>query len=164
MLQEVNDEFHCPFLEASIMLKKSLVTLGIGVVVGCGTYTLSQEPKPAPQQKKDDIPQVTKEHPVSFWMERKLELSKSILESLTKADFAALEKSSEQLRVLGKMEAFVRRKNDDYRAQLRNFELATNDLIRQSKRKNAEGATLAFNQLTTSCVACHVIIRENPTE
>ncbi len=64
------------------------------------------------------------------------------------------------MRLLGKIEGFVRRKNDDYRAQLRTFELSNQELVRQAKRKNSEGAALAFNQLTTSCVACHVLLRE----
>ena len=64
------------------------------------------------------------------------------------------------MRVLGRIEGFVRRKNPDYRAQLRTFELANQELIRQGKRGNSEGATLAFNQLTTSCVACHALLRE----
>ncbi len=41
----------------------------------------------APQQTVDETPKVTGEKPMSFWMARKLDFSKSILESLTKGDF-----------------------------------------------------------------------------
>ena len=60
---------------------------------------------------------------------------------------------------LGKLEGLVRR-NKDYQAQLHSFEFANQELVRHSQRRNVEGATLAFNQLTTSCVECHSMLRE----
>ena len=92
-------------------------------------------------------------------MEAKLGYSKAILEDLTKGDFERLAQEATQMRLIGKMEGFVRRKNESYRNQLSAFDLANQELIRQAKLKNAEGATLAFNQLTTSCVSCHVLLR-----
>ena len=106
------------------------------------------------------MPKGTAEQPISFWMEKKLDYSKSILESLTKGEFKQLALDAEQMRLLGKIEGFVRRKNESYRTQLRTFDSANLELVRQANRGNAEGAALAFNQLTTSCVACHVLLRE----
>lgn len=103
---------------------------------------------------------ITAAKPISFWMKTKLNASKSILEALTQGDFEKLEIEAEQMRLVGKLEGFVRSKNPDYKTQLHTFELANQELVRQSKRRNIEGATLAFNQLTTSCVACHVMLRE----
>ena len=97
---------------------------------------------------------------MSFWMNTKLNASKSILEALAKGDFEKLKSQAEQMRLIGKLEGFVRRKNPDYKAQLQTFELSNLELVRQAKRHNVEGATLAFNQLTTSCVACHVMLRD----
>lgn len=113
----------------------------------------------APQQTVDETPKVTGEKPMSFWMARKLDFSKSILESLTKGDFEKLAKDAERMQRLGKLEGLVRR-NKDYQTQLHSFELANQELVRHSQRRNIEGATLAFNQLTTSCVACHSMLRE----
>jgi hypothetical protein len=45
-------------------------------------------------------------------------------------------------------------------SQLRTFDLATRELVRQAKRNNAERSVSAFNQMTTSCVACHLLLRE----
>ncbi len=114
------------------------------------------------RQKITDVPRPNADRPMSFWMSKKLDFSKSILESLARGDFEKLADDAEQMRLIGRIEGFVRRQNDDYRAQQKAFEHATVELIRQSKRKNAEGAGLAFNQLTTSCVACHVLLREEP--
>ncbi len=113
----------------------------------------------AKQRTGDETPRVTSEKPMSFWMARKLEFSKSILESLTKGDFEKLAKDADRMQRLGKLEGLVRR-NKDYQAQLHSFELANQELVRHSQRHNTEGATLAFNQLTTSCVACHSLLRE----
>lgn len=112
------------------------------------------------EKEADKVPKVTAEQPISFWMEKKLDYSKSILESLTKGEFKQLALDAEQMRLLGKIEGFVRRKNENYRTQLRTFDSANLELVRQANRGNAEGAALAFNQLTTSCVACHVLLRE----
>lgn len=143
------------------------------VLAGMGLCMLTYMARAIPQEGSDrpaatqretaqagKVPQVTSEQPMSFWMAKKLDLSKSILESLTKGDFDELAKDAGQLRLLGKIEAFVRRKNPDYRAQVRTFDFANQELVRQAQRRNAEGATLAFNQLTTSCVACHILLRE----
>ncbi len=111
-------------------------------------------------QTDSSIPKVTKEKPISFWMAHKLDLSKAMIESLTKGDFEKLEKDANQMRVLGKIEGFVRRKSESYRMQMQTFDVANAELIRQAQRKNSEGAVLAFNQLTTSCIACHVLLRE----
>ncbi|MCA9131842.1 MAG: hypothetical protein KDA45_01750 [Planctomycetales bacterium] len=143
----------------------------ISRILGCGlcvatlaAFAAAQDTRPSQSPEKqpqtDNVPQVSAERPMSFWMQKKLDYSKSLLESLTKADFERLVEDAEHMRVLGRIEGFVRRKNPDYRAQLRTFELANQELIRQGKRGNSEGATLAFNQLTTSCVACHALLRE----
>jgi hypothetical protein len=116
-------------------------------------------PVPTNQSTDDDVPKVTSEKTMSFWMAKKLELSKAILESLTTGDFDKMAKDAEQMQMLGRIEGLVRR-NKDYQTQMQSFRLANQELIRHSKRKNVEGATLAFNQLTTSCVACHTMLRE----
>lgn len=135
------------------------MAFGILGLAHCGML-LAQETRKS-DQVEAVVPKVSKEQPISFWMAKKLDYSKSILESLTKGDFEKLEQDATQMRTLGKMEALVRRNNPNYRSQLQAFDLANHELIRQAKRKNAEGATMAFNQLTTSCVACHVLLREN---
>jgi len=110
--------------------------------------------------RNTDVPVETKEQPTSYWMAKKLDFSKSILEALTMADFKKLEENAHKMRVLGKVEGFVRRKNEAYRTQLQTFDTANAELIRQAQRRSPEGALTAFNQLTSSCVACHVLLRE----
>lgn len=146
-------------------MRQLAIILGFGFCIcALGVSVTSQETQVEPKTTVDlpegKIPQVTAEWPMSFWMEKKLDHSKSILESLTKGDFDKLAEDAEQMRLLGRIEGFVRRKNENYRIQLRTFDMANQELARQANRGNAEGAALAFNQLTTSCVACHVLLRE----
>lgn len=146
----------------------SVVALGFSTVYwAVGQETTQKSPATGEAQTQaaisaddEDVPEVSQEQPMSFWMDKKLEYSKSLLEHLTKADFEKLEKEANQMRRLGRIEGFVRRRNDDYRVQLRTFDMATTELVRYARRRNIEGANLAFNQLTSSCVACHVLLRE----
>jgi hypothetical protein len=96
---------------------------------------------------------------MSFWMAKKLDYSKQILEALTAGQYDEIEIQAEKMRVLGKIEGFVRGHSGSYTTHLQSFDLATRELKRNAKAKSIEGATLAFNQLTTSCVTCHQSLR-----
>lgn len=137
-------------------MKKMLLIVSL-----CGiVFWVSAQAEPPATEAK---PEVTKEKPMSFWMSQKLDYAKQILESLTSGDFDSLAQAAEKMQFVGKIEGFVRNRNHNYATQLRVFELANQELVRQAERRNIEGATLAFNQLTSSCVACHVQIREEGT-
>lgn len=101
----------------------------------------------------------TDSKPTSFWMQKKMEYAQSILRGLASADFASISESAKQMRVLNRVEGFIRKRNPDYRTQLLTFERTCEQLVRQAKDENLEGVTLAFNQLTVSCVRCHQTLR-----
>ena len=63
------------------------------------------------------------------------------------------------MRFLGYLEKWVRGNRLDYKQQVVFFDFANQELIRQAKEKNLDGAILAYNQLTVSCVQCHKIVR-----
>ena len=133
----------------------------IFVLLMIGTWAAYAQDGVAPQKPTpDDVPKLTAEQPMSVWMERKLGYSQDLLKALAMGDFDSMELNAERMRLIGKIEGFVRKQNVSYTSQLHIFELANRDLIRQAKKKNIEGATLAFQQLTSSCVACHVTLRE----
>lgn len=96
----------------------------------------------------------------SIWMLAKTEYAKNLLLGLTEGDFAKIETNAKQLSVVDFFEYLFRTKNVDYRRQIVIFENANQELIRHAKAKNLPGATLAFNQLTASCVQCHQIVRD----
>ena len=102
-----------------------------------------------------------KEDEPSIWMKQKLAYSQRILNGLATEDFAMIEENATAMKGLSRIERFVRGKTEGYRTHLKTFEFATNELIRNSEQQNLDGATLAFTQLTISCVNCHKEIRNN---
>lgn len=105
------------------------------------------------------VPEVTEERPMSFWMRHKLEYSKRILETLTMGDHEKVALYARQLRTLGKIEGFVRRKNPDYRKQQQMFDASLASLIYHAEQPDATQATLAFSKLASTCVNCHTLLR-----
>ncbi len=83
-----------------------------------------------------------------------------MLAALTKSDFDDISENAQKMRDLNRFESFVRRRTPAYRTQLRFFQHANAELVRASEAKNIEAATLAFNQLTNSCVNCHKQLRD----
>ena len=93
-------------------------------------------------------------------MRQKLEYSKAILESLTAGEFGNLAEAADKMRRLSNIEGFVRRRNQPYRQQLEAFNLANEALVRWAKEENTSESLSAFQRLTSSCVACHQLLRE----
>lgn len=96
---------------------------------------------------------------MSVWMDRKLKHSQAILRSLAMGDMKDVQYNAARLKLLNRVEGFVRRRNPDYRAHLQTFARISTRLERQAEKGNIEGVTLAFNQLTISCVDCHQMLR-----
>jgi hypothetical protein len=135
-------------------MSKSLAV--VCALAACG-FCFPQEPQP---KQELEVPKVTKEKPMSFWMSKKLDYSKNLLEGLTSGDFKSIEAYATQMRTLGKIEGFVRSGDPAYVAQLQMFDMSNTEMIVQAQKKNIEGVTLAFNHMTSSCVACHSWLRK----
>jgi hypothetical protein len=95
----------------------------------------------------------------SYWMKKKLEHSQAILAALAQADYEKLEESARVLAKLNQIEKFVRGRDAAYRAQLDIFRFAVEEVRKEAEHKNIDGATLAFHQMTLSCVNCHKLLR-----
>jgi hypothetical protein len=98
----------------------------------------------------DDRPQATdaavttNEEGPSVWMRLKLQGSQDLLAALVAADFDEMSRSATRMNSFGKVERFVRGKNEEYDTQLRFFRNANQQIIRNADRKNVEGAALGF--------------------
>lgn len=148
-----------PFGKCTAILVLFLVN-----TVACSSAAWGQHHKPA----EPVSPAVSPAHQTpednksaNFWMEQKLRLSQEILTGLANGDFDQIGKSAEVMRGLNRVEAFVRREPQGYRDYLRQFKLANEELVRSAADENLAAATLAFNQLTISCVNCHRHLRES---
>jgi hypothetical protein len=110
----------------------------------------------------DEPPAASKEQTVSFWMKKKLDYSQNILAGIATADFDKIAENAEAMRHLSNIEGFIRGRTPGYRTQLHFFEESADEILRQAKKDNVEGAALAFTQLTVSCVNCHKQLRAEP--
>lgn len=96
----------------------------------------------------------------SLWMHHKLVASQKILEGMTKADYALIEKSAQGMQVMDFLEGWVRADRPGYKDQLRAFDQANGAIARAARDKNLDGVTLGYLQLTISCAQCHKLIRD----
>lgn len=102
----------------------------------------------------------TEKEKVSIWMAKKLEFSQNILAGLTEGDYDKVARNAKNMNFVGYLEKWTRADLPEYKRQVSYFDLANAELIRQAQAKNADGAMLAYNQLTVSCVQCHKIVRD----
>jgi hypothetical protein len=106
-----------------------------------------------------DDDEKTKSQEPSLFMKQKLAVSQNILAALTKADFDAIKKNAESMLVVGYLEKWVRADMPSYQKMMKDFEYANKTLILAAREKNLDGATIAYVQLTFSCVNGHKIVR-----
>lgn len=97
---------------------------------------------------------------VSKLMAEKLSSSQKLLEGIAMADFKKIERSAEQLIELTNTEEWLMHKAPRYEMHTNEFRRAAETLVRKAKDKNIDGTTLAFFDMTMSCVRCHQHVRE----
>lgn len=96
-------------------------------------------------------------------MRQKLELSKEILEGLTRGDFDIIAGNAKKLKVISESAVWAHPVPPDlkqYQAFLEEFRRGADDLGHQAQARNLEKATLAYSKLTFSCVECHKFVRD----
>lgn len=95
-------------------------------------------------------------------MRKKLVQTQRILEGLTTEDYELIAKNARKLNKLTVLEKWVRANTLEYKSQLSMFQQANRELIRFADDKNLDGASLAYLQLTLTCVNCHKQVRAQP--
>lgn len=123
------------------------------------TWLAAQDPTAAEDRRPAAADPAGDDQTTSVWMEKKLQHSQALLRGLATADFADVRYNAQRLKLLNRVEGFVRRRNPEYRAHVLNFSRVVSEIDRQAEQENLEGATLAFNQLTVSCMECHKSLR-----
>lgn len=97
---------------------------------------------------------------VDALMAQKLKSSQQVLEGISVGNFKKITAGAEQLIQLTKTEEWLVHKTPKYQIHSNEFVRAAETLIRKSEEKNLDGATLAFFDMTMSCVRCHQYVRE----
>jgi hypothetical protein len=121
----------------------------VGLLAFTSAHGLSQNPK----KDKIDAPPLPNEAQV---MQVKLKRFQALLEAITKEDYKAMEENATSLARITEMTAFLRAyKTEEYEVQARAFKRAASTLAAKAEDKNLDGATLAYLDMTLSCVKCH---------
>jgi hypothetical protein len=91
----------------------------------------------------------------------KLKESQGLLEGLALNDLVKVQKSAEELLRISKEAQFRKALNTSaYEYHANAFQKAAETAIEKAKAKNIDGATLAYLDMTMSCVRCHQYTRE----
>jgi hypothetical protein len=96
------------------------------------------------------------------FMRQKLEFSKNVLEGLSLEQFPLIEKNARALKKLSEAaewEVPMIPNATDYVSLTTEFQRYTDDLLRNAKQGNIDGATIAYLKLTMNCMQCHKYVR-----
>ena len=93
-------------------------------------------------------------------MERKLEHSQKVLKGIALADFDMIGKNAEELIQASKDAEWKALKTPRYAIYSNDFRQAAEALAEKAQAKNLDGATLAYMEMTMTCVKCHKHVRE----
>ena len=123
----------------------------VGLLALTVPHGLGQNPK-KDKDKPDALP-LPNEAQV---MQVKLQRFQALLEAITKEDYKAMEANASSLARIVEMTAFLRAyKTEEYEVQARAFKRAAITLAAKAENTNLDGATLAYLDMTMSCVKCH---------
>jgi hypothetical protein len=93
-------------------------------------------------------------------MERKLKHAQGLLEGLAMKDFVKIEKSADELMQCVKEATWRINDTDKYLMYSNDFIREIEGLQKAAKKKNVDAATLAYMEMTMTCVKCHEHLRE----
>lgn len=100
-----------------------------------------------------------KDPAVARLMEQKLKHSQGLLAAVVKEDFPSMTTHADKLLELAKQQ-WIRNETPEYRAHLKDFWIVLEGVKDAAEKRSGDGATLAYVQLTLSCVKCHKSLRQ----
>jgi hypothetical protein len=90
----------------------------------------------------------------------KLQNSQKLLEGIALGKFDKIEKHADELIRISKTAEWLAYKTPRYEMFTNEFQRAAETIVTKAKAKNLDGVTLAYFDLTMSCVRCHAHVRE----
>jgi cytochrome c556 len=90
----------------------------------------------------------------------KLQTSQKLLEAIAKGDFKQIGQQADRLSEIANQAEWMAYKTPKYELHSNEFRRAAETIARKAKDKNLDGVTLAYFDLTMSCVRCHQYTRE----
>lgn len=93
------------------------------------------------------------------FMRVKLSHSQKVLEGLTTVDFDLIVKNSQAMSLLSQESNWKVLQTQDYLDRSREFRRTCDALTEAARKKNLDGAALAYLDLTMKCINCHKYVR-----
>lgn len=97
---------------------------------------------------------------LSVFMKRKLEHAEKTLEALAKEDYDAIISHSQAISLLCEDELWMVLETPEYRERSKEFQRSVYGITEAARKKNLEGAALAYVDTTLKCVSCHQFLRK----
>ena len=101
------------------------------------------------------------EQNISKFMRAKLQHSQKLIESLATEDYEAMAKSSQEMSLLTLAESWQVLQTADYLHESTAFRRSADAMTAAAKKKNLDGAALAYVEMTMQCVKCHKLVRHS---
>ncbi len=147
----------------------SLVVVIAGMLLGTSWWLVGpssradEETRPGEKKGAQERPRVKKVLLHAF-MRTKLAASQKVLEGLVVEDFDLITKGAGEMVVVAGAAAFMVSDDPAYVEHADDFRRILNKLVVAAKEKRLDGATLAYVDMTMSCVECHKQVRALPLE
>jgi hypothetical protein len=93
-------------------------------------------------------------------MADKLDASQKLLAAIALADFDKIGRQADRLSALANRAEWAAFQTAKYKMHSNEFRRAAETISRKAKDKNIDGVTLAYMDMTMSCVRCHQHVRE----
>lgn len=110
---------------------------------------------------KSTYAQADKESGVKEAMRQKVAYSQQVLVGITLGDYGLIAKNAQKLVELSNKTNWYSRQVPEYELFLNEFRRNTHELMEAGQQKNLDAASLAYVQMTLSCVSCHKFIRQS---
>lgn len=124
------------------------IVLGLGLLFAAGLSLRSQQaPATDPVARDRDV------------MKFKLHYAQGILEAITMENYPLLATNANKLAALTKEVSWRIRHTPEYDRLTADMRRQTDLLAKAAKDQNADAATVAYFQMTVSCVTCHKYLR-----
>lgn len=121
---------------------------------------LNAKDEKAPPAKTDGADKPgAKKLAMKAFMRKKLAASQDVMEGLALEDFDLITKGAKQLQATSAAAEFMVVNDPIYKEHADDFRRIVAKLDRAAREKRVEGATLAFMDLTMTCVECHKYTR-----
>ena len=102
------------------------------------------------------IPEVRDKNVMKF----KLYYAQGVLEAIATENYSLLATNAQKLGALTKEVSWRIRHTPEYERLSTDFRRQTDALAKAAKDKNVDAATVAYFQMTVSCVTCHKYLRD----